>query len=206
MLVNQVCADETACTAQTSLAMYGDNLVDVGHVLDQSDKVLNDVQFRACAILKEHVDMLDADVLELGLVIELRVEPYDHTDSVIPEVFQHVGKCRRYYGALLVEGIRLRRIPRLNRTSKRNESRTQPIEVALVNPLIVLILFKVECLDVYYLVFLGSPQPIYKVLDGQHIVGLTVSCISEHHERRVGLCQGCYGKMRWPVLDQHHVA
>lgn len=92
------------------------------------------------------------------------------------------------------------------RRSKREEMGRNPVEISVLNTLVALIFIKVKVVQIDALFFLGLPDAIDNVLDGDAVISLAVSGITERHQRRVDLCDGCEGQVRRPVLNQHHVA
>lgn len=52
----------------------------------------------------------------------------------------------------------------------------------------------------------GFPHAINNILDGQNEIRLAVSGVTEWHVRRVSLRNWGQSQMRWPGLDENHVA
>lgn len=206
VLVDKVGADETTSTAEASFAVDGNDLVEVGHFLDEADELPDHGELGTSTIFEEHVDVLDADVLKLRSVIELRIEADDYADGVVLEVVEHMGEGRCDDCTFAVEGIGLRCVARLYRARKGYESRAYPVKVTLVYTLIVFVFLEVEGLDVDDLCFLSPPEAVDKVLYRECEVGLTVACVAEHHEGRISLGKGRNGEVWGPVLDKDHVA
>ena len=67
-------------------------------------------------------------------------------------------------------------------------------------------LFEAEVLEATETLLLCLPHTVDDVLYGQAVVSLTVAGIAERHAWRVHLGNGRQSKMRWPILDQDHVA
>jgi hypothetical protein len=68
------------------------------------------------------------------------------------------------------------------------------------------LLLKTEVLESAKAFFLCLPDAVDDILDVQNIVCLAVARIAKGHARRVHLRDGSEGKMRWPRLDEYHVA
>jgi hypothetical protein len=67
-------------------------------------------------------------------------------------------------------------------------------------------LFKAKILKTAEAFLLCLPYTVDDVLYSQTVVSLTVAGIAERHAWGIHLGDGGQGKMRWPVLDQDHVA
>lgn len=66
-------------------------------------------------------------------------------------------------------------------------------------------LLKVEVLQPANAFLFRSPDTIHNVLHGEYIVCLTVSCISERHQRWVHLRDRSECQVWRPFLDEDHV-
>lgn len=67
-------------------------------------------------------------------------------------------------------------------------------------------LLKAKVLQAAKALLLCLPHTVDNVLYGETVIGLTVTSVTERHAWRVHLGNGRQSKMRWPVLDQDHVA
>jgi len=66
MLVDQICANEAAGSSKTSLAMDSDSLaLHCDHLVCEVDKLANQTQRRAGTVVKDHVQVLNAQSLEV---------------------------------------------------------------------------------------------------------------------------------------------
>lgn len=68
------------------------------------------------------------------------------------------------------------------------------------------LLFQIELLQLTQMLFLGLPYSIDYILNVQDKVCLTIASVSEWHVG--GICLGDWSKckMRWPCLNQYHIA
>ena len=68
------------------------------------------------------------------------------------------------------------------------------------------LLLEIELLQLAQVLLLGLPNTIDDILNVQNKVGLTVAGISEGHVGWVCLRDRGECQMRWPSLDEHHIA
>lgn len=66
---------------------------------------------------------------------------------------------------------------------------------------VVDVLFQTEVLKGAETLFFSSPDAVDNILDGDCVVCLAVSSVSERHAWRIHLRNWCQCEMRWPVLD-----
>ena len=217
--VDEVGADEAAGAAEPGLAVHGDGLLaaDDG-LVGEADELAHRLERRAGAVLEDHVEVLDAERLEVRRRVQVRVEAHDEPDVAVGEVAQHVAERPRQrrvgvdLGGVARQGVVQRR--RLGhaldglvlRRREGEEVRRDPVEVAVLDALEALVLVEVEVLQVDHLLLLGLPHAVHHVLHGDAVVGLAVAGVSEGHQRRVDLGDGGEGEVRWPALDENHIA
>lgn len=89
--IDEVGADKTAGSSKTSLAVDGDALaLDGNHLVGKVDELLDKAERRAGAIIKDHIQMLDAKRLEVGCRVELRVETHNEANAALDKVGEDV--------------------------------------------------------------------------------------------------------------------
>lgn len=115
------------------------------------------------------------------------------------EVARQRGEQGRLLGRDPVDGLVLGR-------GEGEEVRRDPVEVAVLDSLELLVHVEVKAVEVTAALVLGLPHAVHDVLDGDAVVGLAVPRVAEGHQRRVDLCDGREGQVRRPVLDEDHVA
>lgn len=66
VLVNEVGTDQAASSSQTGLAVDSDSLaLDSDHLVSEIDELADQAEWRTCAVVKDHVEVLDAQSLEV---------------------------------------------------------------------------------------------------------------------------------------------
>jgi len=68
------------------------------------------------------------------------------------------------------------------------------------------LLFEIEILEFAQALLFRLPDAIDNILNAQHEVCLTVSCVAEGHIWWISLGNGRQSQMRRPSLDHDHVA
>lgn len=147
ILVDQVSANQAACTAEACLAMDCDTLLlDGDHLMGHFDKPSDKLQGRAGAILEDHVNMSDSHCGEVRWAVELRVESYNETDVALVEMGENILEWHRKlrgrdFRDCCGQCIVLRGVDRngfhglVLRRRKGKEIRRNPVEVTHVDSL-----------------------------------------------------------------------
>lgn len=194
------------------------SLLDSDSLVSHANEFADHGEWRASSVIEDHVDMLDSQRFEVGRGVEVRVQSDDQADIALREVGEHIleglGQKRVSFDGGHVPGeqrVQLRALGNLGyrRVLRRGKSKkvgSDPVEVAVLDALIHLILVQVEVIQVAALLLLGLPNTIYHILDADAVVGLAVASISEGHQRGINLSNWGQGQMRRPVLNQNHVA
>lgn len=99
MAIDEVCADQTACPAETSFAVdcYA-FAADVDHVVCQLNKASHKLKRWTCAVVEDHVQMLDAESSEVRWAVKLGVQAYYKANvarlEVREDVLERSGQLR----------------------------------------------------------------------------------------------------------------
>ena len=88
--VDEVSSDKTACPSQAGFAMHSDTLLLLDHVVREPDELLDDWESWAGAILKDHINVLNAESCEVCGAVELRVQPDDEANISFDEMGKDV--------------------------------------------------------------------------------------------------------------------
>jgi hypothetical protein len=64
--IDEICSNEAASSTETSFAMNGNPLLSYGdHIMGEIDELPHERERRACAVVKDHVQMLNAKFCEI---------------------------------------------------------------------------------------------------------------------------------------------
>jgi hypothetical protein len=134
--------DESTSSSQACFAMDGDCplLVSLEVVIDYSEEVTHDVLRRCRAVNEEKIIVRNATIFKMLFVIFLLIESDDFVDSNVLEYFNIFT---------WVMSISVMSISVLNGSHKGSKLVwDDPVEVAILNALIVLVLLHVESTEV----------------------------------------------------------
>lgn len=96
MAVDEICADETSSSPEPGFAMNGDFLsFDGNHLMSKVDELSDCWKRGTCAVVKDHIQVLDSHGFEVGRRVELGVEPHDEANFLFVEVIEDVFERRR---------------------------------------------------------------------------------------------------------------
>lgn len=99
MLVDEVGADQAASSSETGLAVNSNSLaLDGDHLVGKIDEFADQAERRACAVVEDHVEVLDAQSLEVRRGVELRVETNNKTNAALNEVREDILEWLRNRG------------------------------------------------------------------------------------------------------------
>lgn len=190
--VDEVGANEAASTAETSFAVNSNVLlVDGDNLVGKLDELANKREWRAGSILENHVEVLDAEILKVVLVVEVRVEADDESDVARNKVAEDILEgdwkvARQDVLQALWEGTGALSWWVLG-AGKGQKVGSNPVEVAHVHTLVLFVLVEGKVPNVQDSTLLRLPHTINNILNGDSIVRLRVTRITERHEWRLNL-------------------
>lgn len=86
----------------------------------------------------------------------------------------------------------------LLRRGECQELGSDPVEVAHVDALVLLVLLEAEVLEPAKTLLFRLPHAVDNILDVENVVSLAVSSVTEWHARWIHLRNGCESQMRRP--------
>lgn len=93
--IDEICTDEAACSAETCFAVDGNCLLLYDdHVMCFIDECTDHFKGRTCAIIKDHVHVLDVVGCEVGWGVEWIVESYYQAHVSLGEVCEDIFERR----------------------------------------------------------------------------------------------------------------
>lgn len=141
--VHEVCADQTASAAESGLAVHGNMFaMDIDGRVREVDEFTHQIERWTRPIVKDHVNVRDAEGGEVFSGIQVRIQADDKTNVAGMKVLENIAEGR-WEGAgeyLLVSGgqhrlLLVRRRQRELRGREGEEVGRDPIEVPHVYPL-----------------------------------------------------------------------
>ena len=85
--VDEVGSNQAARPSKTSFAVYCDTFsANSNHLMSQVDKLANQSQRRARAVIEDHVEMLDAQGMKVGGRVEFRIQADNKSDVALGKV------------------------------------------------------------------------------------------------------------------------
>lgn len=104
--VDEIGADQAARTAEAGFAVDGDaSFALVDCFVRQFDEFLDEGEWRAGAVVEDHVEVVDAEGGEVGWAIEFGVETDDEADVAVGEMGEDVLEWHGQVGASYCSGV-----------------------------------------------------------------------------------------------------
>ena len=174
-VLHDVAADQRTRPSQSGLAVNSD-----GAFLALADvqELLQDGVWGCGAVNEEQVLVVEARICEALAVVDLLVES-DNTSDVVESEVRKVRLGRVQGVAVLYLGLSMRA------TESQKFLRNEPVEITILNLLVVFVLVMVEVVEIEEARFVGFVHSFEAVQDCDGVYGDSKTCITEWNKGRI---------------------
>lgn len=191
-MLHCVAPDQSTCTTQASLAV---NCEHAGVALADLEELLNDRIGRSRAVDKEHISVRDPCFREFCSIVLGLVET---NNMCHPKMSKHLQVVFRRVPTTVWADL-------IDRAHKRDVlARDNPIQVTILDFLIILILLVVELSEVVPAEANGDFESLETVEDGAAVGAVAVACVPKRPEACLVRRESFPGDLRGLTQDDDH--